>query len=244
MMNVFYAHSTFRESIYQTFLNICDNIDKNKVKILDVDENNNSVLLDKIKESINKCDMFVCDITPDYIDTNDNIFINANVMLELGYAIEKINKNNILILLDTSITKKRPSLIEGYHYLEYDYDSNDKEYFNHILGEIYKRSESDENKYSLTNGWKTFNYEISERNLEAIEQLSGVVIKEYMIRINHFYKKMVILIISNGYNRVINIETKEMKIKEKLISLTTNKELIEELRHIELIVNLREFIKK
>ena len=91
---------------------------------------------------------------------------------------------------------------------------------------------------------ETFDYEISERNLEAIEQLSGVVIKEYMIRINQNYKKMVVLIISNGYNRVINIETKEMKIKDKIISLTTNKELIEELIHIELIVNLREFIKK
>ena len=59
MMNVFYAHSTFRESIYKTFENICDNADENKVKILDVEENNNLVLLEKIKESINNCDIFV-----------------------------------------------------------------------------------------------------------------------------------------------------------------------------------------
>jgi len=242
-MSVFYAHSTFRESIWQTFEKICDSVDKNKAEIIDVEENNNSILLDKIKESIDNCELFVCDITPDYIDNNGNAFVNANVMLEFGYAINKMDKNNILILLDTNITKKRPSLIEAYHYVEYTYDNNDNNYHKHILDEIYKRLENEENKYTNSNGWKNFDYELSDRFLEIIEPLTGVLIKEYYVRINNKIKKMVILLTCNGYSRIINIETKKLQIKNKIICLSLNKELYDELKHIEMIINLREFTK-
>lgn len=33
-MKIFYAHSTFRESTYKTYENICDNIDDKRVEII------------------------------------------------------------------------------------------------------------------------------------------------------------------------------------------------------------------
>jgi hypothetical protein len=146
----------------------------------------------------------------------------------------------VIILLDTKITKKRPSLIEGCNYENYEYDDNDKEYFCHIINKIYSVVENT-NEYSNDNGWDTFIYELPGRILDAIEQLAGVSVKDYKIRFNNTYKKMVILIISNGYNRIINIETKKMQIKDKIICLSTNKEIYDELKHLELIINLREF---
>jgi len=40
----------------------------------------------------------VCDITPDHIIDNEVILPNPNVMIELGYALQYFETNNIIIL--------------------------------------------------------------------------------------------------------------------------------------------------
>ena len=60
-------------------------------------------LLEEIKNYINDADIYVCDITPDYILNNIPLH-NPNVMLELGYALDKFNKN-IILISNEKITK-------------------------------------------------------------------------------------------------------------------------------------------
>ena len=62
-----------------------------KIKnIIDVDNNdiyNSHQLLNKIQNHIKSADIFVCDITPDYI-LNDNLSLpNPNAMIELGIVL-------------------------------------------------------------------------------------------------------------------------------------------------------------
>lgn len=85
-MKVFYALSTGRYTIEETYNKIFDNLNKKQTIIIDVDDNNNTILFEKLKESIDECDLFICDVTPEY-DCEEKTYINSNVMLELGYAI-------------------------------------------------------------------------------------------------------------------------------------------------------------
>ena len=41
-------------------------------------------------------------------------------MLELGYALDKFNKNNIIIILNKRITKIIPSIINNFEILYYN----------------------------------------------------------------------------------------------------------------------------
>ena len=74
--------------------------------------------LEEIKNHINDADIYVCNITPDYILNNIPLH-NPNVMLELGYALDKFNKNIILISND-KITKIIPSIINDFEILYYN----------------------------------------------------------------------------------------------------------------------------
>jgi hypothetical protein len=133
MPKIFYAHSSDEEgTIYKTFKNICDSINKDNIIIINVNNSKEALLIDAITESINECDLFICDITPDY-EYFDNILVNSNVMFELGYAYKNILKENIIILLDENKTKKRPSILEGYLYIAYFYDSENTVYCDNII---------------------------------------------------------------------------------------------------------------
>jgi hypothetical protein len=242
-MKIFYARSTYKCTINDTYYKICSSFENDDtIDIIDVDNSDEPILLDKIKKLINECDLFVCDVTPDYIepDTN-NMWVNHNVMLELGYAISKMNENNIIVMLDTTITKSRPSIIEGFCYTEYKYDNGD-EYYLDIIDKIKKISEEN-NYYGNDNGWKNFDYVLSDRFLEMIVPLTGVYLKNYIIKINIKNKKMIMILTSNGLNRIVDIETKIMNAKNKEFCLSTNKELYDELQHLEMIIILREFTK-
>ena len=133
MPKIFYTHSSNEEdTIYKTFKNICDSIDKDNKIIINVNNSKEALLIDAITDSINDCDLFICDITPDY-EYFDNILVNSNVMFELGYAYKNILKENIIILLDENKTKKRPSILEGYLYTAYLYDSENIDYCDDII---------------------------------------------------------------------------------------------------------------
>lgn len=241
-MKIFYAHSTNKESIYQTYEKVCNEINKKNDIIIDVENKNNSILLEKITESINECDLFICDITPDY-DYENKTFVNSNVMLELGYAIQKINKNNIILILDTKVSTndKIPSLIKGYHYIDYEC-KNDSDYYMIIVDEINKRiNENDE--YSKNKGWITCNYVLTDRFSNMIESVLDIVPTGKVIRINKKIKKAVIIFNCNGgYDRVLNIETKTLCLKNKSICLSSNIELYNELKHLEILAHTNWFI--
>jgi predicted nucleotide-binding protein len=100
---------------------------KNKICIIDVDDKYkglNDYLCEGILQEINKCNMFICILTP--INSNDGtIIINNNVILELGYAYSCIDKENIFIFIEEDENKKNdferfiPSMLASIKYNTY-----------------------------------------------------------------------------------------------------------------------------
>jgi predicted ATP-grasp superfamily ATP-dependent carboligase len=110
-MSVFYSHSTKNNQSYETYLKISYKLNN----IIDVGQNpkNFSRLLDRITYHIKKADIFICDLTP---DLPDYLYPNPNVMLELGYALEQFENNNIIYILNEldSMAKQIISSCDAY----------------------------------------------------------------------------------------------------------------------------------
>ena len=126
------------------------------IVIVDVDDN--CFLFNKITESINSGDLFICDIALDYND-NWKTYINFNVMFELCHAIKNVNINNIILLLDTQNSSREQilSLLNNLYIMEYQHDNNDDEYIIDIRQKIIDTIE----KEYVSNDLSTFEYFIS-----------------------------------------------------------------------------------
>jgi predicted nucleotide-binding protein len=152
-MSVFYSHSTKNNQSYETFLKINEKLKDN---IIDVDNNpkNFSRLLDRITYHIKKADIFVCDLTP-YLP--DYSYPNPNVMLELGYALEQFENNNIIYILNENYKITLPTMIEGVNLIKYKFEDTD-EYYSEIVECI---KSSIKNLYD-NKGWTNFKYYLSD----------------------------------------------------------------------------------
>lgn len=230
-MSVFYVYSNNRPETKLTYDKVCDNLDN----IIDVDNNdlnNSHQLLTKIKNHIKTADIFVCDMTPDsFVPNTDTPLPNPNVMLELGYALEYFESNNIILLLNESITKNIPSMLSGFEILYYN--STNEEYYLDIVEKI----KSNVNNYKLKEGWTNFKYQLSDKFLNSLEGLLDIKPINYVIRINKEINQAVILFQHNKGK--INIITKKLQLKDKEICLSNYDNLYKELQHLELIINLR-----
>jgi hypothetical protein len=151
-LKIFYAHSNHNDNNLATYNIIINNINiiNNNANIIDVcfnDNKNSNYILDKIKNHIIDADIFICDITPDY-DYDGRTFINPNVMLELGFAINYFDKNNLIFICNSNnqsdidsndhklMQNKKPSLLHGYEITYYTYDSNNNDYIDVIIDKI------------------------------------------------------------------------------------------------------------
>ena len=101
IFNVFISHASTEEqqNLYENI--VVHYADNKNIHIIDVnsrDKGINNNLCDDILSEINKCDLFICILTP--IKMNDDpIKLNNNVILELGYSLDCIGKENIYIYL-------------------------------------------------------------------------------------------------------------------------------------------------
>ena len=232
-MSVFYAYSNNRSETLMTYKKVCekiDNIDNN-------DSNNSHQLLTKIKNHIKTADIFVCDITPDYIinekeqELKHIVLPNPNVMLELGYALEYFESNNIILLLNESISKNIPSMLSGFEILYYN--NLNEEYYLDIVEKI----KSNVNNYKLKEGWSNFKYQLSDKFINSLEGILDIKPINYVIRINKEINQAVILFQHNKGK--INIISKKLQLKDKEICLSNYDNLYNEIQHLELIINLR-----
>ena len=231
MPKIFYAHSSNEEdSIYKTFKNICDIIDKDNKIIINVNNSKEALLIDAITESINECDLFICDITPDY-EHFDNILVNSNVMFELGYAYKNIPKENIIILLDENKTKKRPSILEGYLYTAYLYDSENIDYCDDIIKVINEKI----NDIKQNGKWMYINYKLSNRFIYLINNLINSKKSKFNIKINPDYTKIFIFINNDKEEYSINVFQRTITINNKITNLEDIIEVYDELRYIEML---------
>lgn len=132
---VFYAHAEENANIKMFYDKVCQKMCEENIHICDPENNViDSNLLEKICSQIDSSMVFVCDITPMYV-INDTIpLMNSNSSIELGYAIEKKNKKNILLLIDNKYKNNIPSLLKEFHYHVYENDND--EYVNTIVEQI------------------------------------------------------------------------------------------------------------
>ena len=89
MAKIFYSSSTNSDPASK----MKELIISKKDNILDIDDYSKPYILEKILNTINDSNIFVCDITP-----NNTQEYSPNVMIELGYAINKLGLSNILII--------------------------------------------------------------------------------------------------------------------------------------------------
>ena len=231
-MSVFYAYSNNRPETLMTYEKVCEKIDNIIIDVCNNDLNNSHQLLTKIKNHIKIADIFVCDITPDSFVPNTDIPLpNPNVMIELGYALEYFESNNIILLLNESITKNIPSMLNGFE-ISY-YNNTNEEYYLDIVEKI---KSSNKNLYN-NKGWTNFKYQLSDKFINSLEGILDIKPINFVIRINKEINQAVILFVSNKGK--INIISKKLQLKDKEICLSNYDNLYNEIQHLELIINLR-----
>lgn len=154
-MKIFYTYSTqakYNDVVLKMHNNICNSIDKNITIVNAHGETNSNI----IRELINECDMFICDMTLD----GDSLFYNkpvhkhCNVVLELGIALQKFNKNDIIIITN-NYTMSWP-LISDITYIKYTFKQSDHNayipYNHHIVCNSIAKIIND--KYQSTNKYQ------------------------------------------------------------------------------------------
>lgn len=185
--NIFYSYSNHNDINLATY-----NLINQKINIIDVcinDNQNSNYILDKIKNHISCADIFICDITPDYEYKNNMIVINPNVMLELGYALNYFDNNNLIFICNSNNTSdidsndhklmkdKIPSLLQGYEIFYYNYNNND--YIDVIIDKINNTI----NNNKKNNNWTLINsYYLNKHFRNLIENIFKIKISHYKIK--------------------------------------------------------------
>jgi len=130
-IKVFYAHSSHRESVQKLYEEIAEYFDTNalNIKILDVDTfpSNNSSFLGNLVDNLLWADIFVCDVTPDFIPAEHigkeemeiTPCINANVMYELGYFEHLKDHRDVIMILNQDVCECVPSMLRGHYITRY-----------------------------------------------------------------------------------------------------------------------------
>ncbi len=212
-INIFYSYSNNNDMSLNMYNRVCDLFYNNEnIKIIDTDEKNNlqnNNLLENIKQHIDTSHIFICDLTPDYIDLDNNKFYhNANVMFEIGYAT-KI-KIPIIYIINRTQREYRPSLLKGIQYdVEYE---NDEETTYMIQYKIIEYKDK-LNKYL---DFESIDYILPTNVIGQINNIIDVVIIKYDIKIQKKNKLSAILFYCNGgYPRILDIKTRKLYLKIK-----------------------------
>lgn len=235
-VKIFYAHSTHTSSIETMYNNICEYYTtSDKMELLDVDDKTDNLVLSKIWKSIDECDIFLCDLTSDIKISNTNKYslVNSNVMLEMGYAISK-HKDIICLLNKEANENIVPSMLKGYSYVPCYNDLNIEDVVSHLNKKCEEIIEQ--------NDWRTFDYTFNSDFVNKIMNLISIQhVSEFIVRTNKKHKRICILIVPTmfgAYNRVINVRTKELTQNKVVSDLSFIKCISDELKHIELLVNI------
>ncbi len=255
-MSVFYSYSNngkFSRELYELISS------DEALEIIDVDttNENESELTNKILSHVSDAVFMVCDITPDLIldcvtksvktESSDPLKLvglpNPNVMLELGCFMRGNLRSNIILLCDENVTNKNsnliPSMLRGYEITYYNSKANKEDTVEAIKEKIQVFIENFNKQIEEQIGWANFNYEFTEDFLESITKLIDIKIKNACIRINKDLRQAVIMFFGqNSSRRKINIFSKKLYLANNEICLSRFKNIYEELKHLELLINL------
>jgi hypothetical protein len=235
-IKIFYSYSNNNDMSLNMYNCVCDLFHNNEnIKIIDTDEKNNlqnNNLLENIKQHIDTSQIFICDLTPDYIDLDNNKFYhNANVMLEIGYAT-KI-KIPIIYVINRTQREYRPSLLKG---IQYDVEYENDEETTYMIHDKIIEYKDKLNKYL---DFESIDYILPTNVIGQINNIIDVVIIKYDIKIQKKNKLSAILFYCNGgYPRILDIKTRKLYLKNKEIDITNFDTIYEEIKHIELLANI------
>jgi len=244
-IKIFYSYSNHNDMSLNMYIRVCELFTENEnIKIIDTDYKNiynNNILFENIKRNIDNAQIFICDLTPDYVDinhenlNNNKIYHNANVMLEIGYA-SKINIP-IIYIINTSQRDYLPSLLKGTHYdIEYDNTSNES---SHI---IYDKIIEYIGKLQKYLDFISVVYTLPINVIEQLNNILDVIPIKYDIKIQKNNKLSAIIFYCNGgYPRILDIKTRKLYLKNKEIDITNFKKIYDEIKHIELIAHIEWF---
>jgi hypothetical protein len=236
-LKIFYAHSNHNDINLATYDLVCNN-----TNIIDVcfnDNKNSNYMFSKIKNHIINADIFICDITPDY-EYENWIVINPNVMLELGFAMNYFEKNNLIFLCnsnnksDINSNNHKLSLLHGYEIIYYTYDSNNNDYIDVIIDKI---NDTINNYRKNNKQWTLINsYSLNKNLMIVIQDIFPIEISYYKIKISKKNKK-IIIIFNDNINTRLNITGKIMIINDTKHELYQYPDLYDEIKHLEIILD-------
>ena len=228
-------------------INLIEKLDENKkCYIIDINDTNTEDLLNVIKREINGCDLFICDMTAETVDPDDTRpTYNPSVMYELGYAMNQKPSNDMMLMINKSFSKNKPDMLKGL-YCEECFGTTDDD-----VDEIYDKLVKIINRKFNENhiNYQKIEYKLGTPFLIALEPFITLKIKEWEVCINKKKKTGKIIINFNplskyGVSRRIDVQAKTLiilKKKEETIDLSRNKEIYDELIHIEIIASLNWF---
>jgi hypothetical protein len=221
------------------------------IKIQDPQDAPGAINLDKkIFEQIDETDIFIVDVTPDYVDNvNNRTTFNEHVMIEYGYALKNYDHENILIIhykdMYTDETKL-PLFIQTKNWHTYDISQGDIDNIYELAINVMKTSKK---KNTISDGkQQEINiYEIQNKKLyEEIKNCcNSLQYKDYNFKVSiedtikynnikDLYDKIMLLLQDYSqvqFNNENGLRTIYSKIREinqnnyKLNSLNNNKKL-------------------
>ena len=96
-----------------------------------------------------------------------------------------------------------------------------------------------DNEHINIKDWISYTYVLSENFLSTSRCILDINLISYKIRINKKLSQGIILFFcNNGYPRKINISTKKLYLKNKIICLSNFNDIYDELKHLELILKI------
>ena len=81
------------------------------------------------------------------------------------------------------------------------------------------------------------NYLLPNNVISQIQNIIDINIIKYEIKFKKIDKIIYILFYCTGYTRVLNINTRILHLKNKIINITEFDKIYDEIKHIELLVN-------
>lgn len=167
-----------------------------------------------IIDKIDKCSIFVCDITIINPSSKYRKTCNPNVLFELGYAVSKIGWDNIICIFNSHYAKieELPFDIRGRRHIQYEYNPNqDKSTqsnnLNRLRGNLGANLNSIINKNDVSGVKVSFPYDrtISDSKVFLVQNVNSEKRKILEDRNQHIYETLgPILIVSNKSNKAIS----------------------------------------
>ena len=237
-LKIFYAHSSRDSLVYESYNKVCNNEELNKkIKIYDYEDKTTSeIISNSLFNQIYECDLFIIDITPDNV-IDDKVYFNEHIMIELGIALTWVDSDKILIIYNSNKydfvknKNKIPVFIEGRQLNNYEYnDDSVIEIIKNFINNV------DTNEFN-NNEWETFKYNFTSNFKEQI----GLIIKNnYNNFVVKYNNERIIIFINNKVNKKIYIDVNNYafntKSEFKNIDLSKNDIILNELRHLQLLV--------